>query len=213
MAKNRKSDEDLNDMSLNIKLIKRWFDEVWNARRIETIDELLSPNFIGHYEHEEILGSQQWREQFFDPMIQAIPDFRVEILDMVADGNTVVTRWQAKGVLSGELFGVTPSNETFEFSGVSWVKIADGKIVENWNNWNMSYLFRQIQSELQTLRGIIPICASCKKIRDDEGYWNQVDAYIEKYSEAKFSHGICEKCAKDLYGNSKWYRKRYEGKE
>ena len=54
-------------------------------------------------------------------------------------------------------------------------------------------------SEIQTLRGILPICASCKKIRDDKGYWNQIEAYISDHSEAQFSHGICPDCAKKLY--------------
>lgn len=53
--------------------------------------------------------------------------------------------------------------------------------------------------ELNTLRGIIPICASCKKIRDDSGYWNQIEAYISKHSMAEFSHSICPDCVKKLY--------------
>ena len=58
---------------------------------------------------------------------------------------------------------------------------------------------QQTLSEVKTLRGIIPICASCKKIRDDRGYWNQVESYISDHSEAKFSHGICQECSKKLY--------------
>jgi len=54
-------------------------------------------------------------------------------------------------------------------------------------------------SEIKTLRGIIPICSSCKKIRDDKGYWHQVEVYISDHSEADFSHGICEECARKLY--------------
>ena len=54
-------------------------------------------------------------------------------------------------------------------------------------------------SEVKTLRGLLPICASCKKIRDDKGYWNQIDNYIEKHSEVEFSHGLCPDCAKKLY--------------
>lgn len=53
--------------------------------------------------------------------------------------------------------------------------------------------------EIKTLRGIIPICAHCKKVRDDKGYWNQVEVYIHNHSEAEFSHGICPQCIKDLY--------------
>ena len=54
-------------------------------------------------------------------------------------------------------------------------------------------------SEVKTLRGFLPICSNCKKIRDDNGYWNQIEAYIRDRSDAEFSHGICPECAKKLY--------------
>jgi hypothetical protein len=53
--------------------------------------------------------------------------------------------------------------------------------------------------DIRTLRGLIPICASCKKIRDDKGFWNQVETYISDRTEAKFSHGICPECVKIVY--------------
>ncbi len=53
--------------------------------------------------------------------------------------------------------------------------------------------------EIKTLRGILPICASCKKIRDDKGQWNEIESYIGARSEAKFSHGICPNCVRRLY--------------
>jgi hypothetical protein len=52
---------------------------------------------------------------------------------------------------------------------------------------------------VKTLKGLLPICSACKKIRDDKGYWSQIDAYISKHSEAEFTHGICPECAKKLY--------------
>lgn len=54
-------------------------------------------------------------------------------------------------------------------------------------------------SKVKQLSGLIPICANCKKIRDDKGYWNQIEAYISKHSEADFSHGICPDCTHKLY--------------
>ncbi len=58
---------------------------------------------------------------------------------------------------------------------------------------------QQALNEVRSLRGILPICAHCKKIRDDKGYWNQIEAYIRDHSEAEFSHGICQECAKKYY--------------
>jgi len=54
-------------------------------------------------------------------------------------------------------------------------------------------------AKVKTLSGLLPICASCKKIRDDKGYWKQIEEYIRDHSEAEFSHSICPECAKKLY--------------
>lgn len=54
-------------------------------------------------------------------------------------------------------------------------------------------------ANIKTLSGLLPICASCKKIRDDKGYWNQIEIYIKKHSNADFTHGICPECQKKLY--------------
>jgi hypothetical protein len=72
----------------------------------------------------------------------------------------------------------------------------------NWEEKQRRETIAQLQhalGEVKTLSGLLPICASCKKIRDDSGYWNQLESYIHKHSEAKFSHGICPDCAKKLY--------------
>ncbi len=58
---------------------------------------------------------------------------------------------------------------------------------------------REAVSKVKTLSGFLPICASCKKIRDDKGYWNQIESYIREHSEAEFSHSICPDCAEKLY--------------
>jgi transcriptional regulator with GAF, ATPase, and Fis domain len=58
---------------------------------------------------------------------------------------------------------------------------------------------RDYIAEIQTLRAILPICAQCKKIRDDQGYWQAVDQYFTEHRETTFSHTICPDCAKDLY--------------
>ncbi len=71
-------------------------------------------------------------------------------------------------------------------------------------------LIRELQSALEkvkVLSGFLPICSSCKKIRDDKGYWNQIEQYISKHSDAEFSHGICPECAKKLYPDFNYKKK------
>ena len=61
---------------------------------------------------------------------------------------------------------------------------------------------QRAMAEIKTLRGIVPICANCKKIRDDQGYWCQVEVYVRDHTEAQFSHGICPECIKKFYPES-----------
>jgi PAS domain S-box-containing protein len=60
-------------------------------------------------------------------------------------------------------------------------------------------VLREHEYEIKRLRGMLPICSSCKNIRDDKGYWNQIEVYIKEHSDAEFSHGICPECIKKLY--------------
>ncbi|MEN8200469.1 MAG: PAS domain-containing protein [Thermodesulfobacteriota bacterium] len=79
-------------------------------------------------------------------------------------------------------------------------------------------LIQELQESLakvKTLSGLVPICASCKNIRDDKGYWNQIDNYIEDHSDAMFSHGTCPDCVERMYAGQDWYedvgRKEIQG--
>jgi hypothetical protein len=60
-------------------------------------------------------------------------------------------------------------------------------------------------AEIKTLKGIVPICSGCKKIRNDHGFWNHLEVFIEEHSQASFSHGLCPECEEKLYGNQRWY--------
>jgi len=88
--------------------------------------------------------------------------------------------------------------QVFTLLGLSirrWLKLSEiNDALELSNQQLLSAL-----AEVQQLKGIIPICAACKKIRDDKGYWHQVEAYVEQHSTAQFSHGICPDCRDELY--------------
>jgi len=70
-------------------------------------------------------------------------------------------------------------------------------LVENINR------LEEASRNIKILSGLIPICSSCKKIRDDAGYWHQIEKYIKEHSDAVFSHGLCPSCAKELYPEMK----------
>lgn len=76
--------------------------------------------------------------------------------------------------------------------------ITDRKLMEQERERLIAELQHAL-SEVKKLSGLLPICASCKKIRDDQGYWSQIEVFIKKHSEAEFSHGICPECRDKLY--------------
>lgn len=85
-------------------------------------------------------------------------------------------------------------------------EIADRKQIEA----DREALIRELKEALdnvKTLSGMLPICSSCKKIRDDQGYWNSLEAYIEKRADVLFSHGMCKECSDKYYGGKRWYKK------
>jgi DNA-binding response OmpR family regulator len=88
----------------------------------------------------------------------------------------------------------------FEAGGVDYVT----------KPFNSAELLARIKThiELKTLRGLLPMCSKCKKIRDDEGFWKRVDSYIEEHSQLTFTHGICPDCLNELYGEKEWFKKK-----
>jgi PAS domain S-box-containing protein len=76
---------------------------------------------------------------------------------------------------------------------ISEIKKVEAKLLEKKNKLEIAL------ADVKKLSGLLPICSSCKKIRDDTGYWNQIEEYIQKNSDAEFSHGICQECAKKYY--------------
>ena len=89
---------------------------------------------------------------------------------------------------SGELIGIIES-----FKDISEIKQAEDerrRIIDE---------LQQALAEVKKLSGLLPVCVSCKKIRDDNGYWNQIEAYVRKHCEADFTHSICPDCTEKLY--------------
>jgi PAS domain S-box-containing protein len=116
----------------------------------------------------------------------------------------------------GSLFDVHVSAATvFDYSGnpialtSTSIDISDRKLVEK-ERENLIVELQEAIDNIKVLGGLIPICAKCKKIRDDEGYWNHVEVYIAEHSEAEFTHGICPKCDVELYGDKNWLKNKPE---
>jgi PAS domain S-box-containing protein len=146
------------------------------------------------------------------PLDQFIPErFRLIHREHIrAFGQTGVTS-RTMGAL-GTVNGVRAGGEEFPIeAAISQVEAARQKLYtvilrdvteRDRAEAEREKLLAELQAALvkiKTLRGLIPICSSCKKIRDDQGYWTQLEVYIRDHSEAEFSHGICPECAAKLY--------------
>ncbi len=104
---------------------------------------------------------------------------------------------------SGQIIPYYLTGAKFDVDGMRYLvgiglDITDKKQVEI-EKENLISKLQDALSQVKKLSGFLPICASCKKVRDDQGYWNQIETYIKNHSEAEFSHGICPDCAKKLY--------------
>ena len=98
-------------------------------------------------------------------------------------------------------------HEAAEYSPQFILRVIVSYLVETILFYIMEVQRSEAQEHVNLLSGLLPICSSCKKIRDDEGSWNRLEAYIEKRTDAAFSHSICPECSKKLYGNEDWYSK------
>ncbi len=119
-------------------------------------------------------------------------------------GKPVPPRYEYRGVRKdGDVRWLEVAGTRIEYGGKPAVQgivvdITERKKAEE----ERERLIGQLQealSRVKQLSGLLPICASCKKIRDDQGYWHQVEAYVRDHSEAEFSHSICPDCARRLY--------------
>jgi len=133
-------------MSANIKaLATRWFEEVWNQRRTETVHELFSPEGIGHMEGMEIKGPEPFL-QLHAAFIQAFPDLKLEVEDVIAEGNSATIRWFARGTHHGDGLGVEPTGKATAFRGMTWLRFENDILVEGWDCWNQGALMQNLST-------------------------------------------------------------------
>jgi steroid delta-isomerase-like uncharacterized protein len=129
----------------NKSVVRRWYAEVTNQGKLEVADELLAPEYVCHDPNSE---AGEVRADTLKESItyfrNALADMRFEIEEMIAEGDKVVTRWTLRGTHRGELFGVKSSGEQVGMSGIVISRVAEGKIVEEWDEYDLLGLMRQL---------------------------------------------------------------------
>lgn len=160
-----------------------------------------NPSFCKMFDssHDDIIGMNA-ADLFSTKEVRTFSDV-VAMVDISKDDTQefVVENKEGRSfVVEVSASNVTASSGLLVGRMASFIDITKKKEIEA----DREKLINKLQdalNKIKTLRGIIPICASCKKIRDDSGYWNQIEIYIKNHSEADFSHSICPECAEKLY--------------
>jgi steroid delta-isomerase-like uncharacterized protein len=130
----------------NVQLIRRWFQEVWNEGKKETIDALLAPDGIGIGELENGLplrGPQEFAP-FVERIRGAFPDIKIVIDDIFGADDKVVVRWSATMTHRGDHLGMPATGKAVKMTGITIARIADNQIVEGWDNWDQLGMLKQI---------------------------------------------------------------------
>jgi predicted ester cyclase len=125
---------------------RRWFEEVWNKSRREAISEMLLPESVLHEAGIDSAGPEGFYPHH-DRLRAALSDIHFDVDDSLADGNTICVRWVFTGRHTGEGLGVAPSGVAINVTGITIMRVANGMIVEGWQNWDMLGLMQQIQGE------------------------------------------------------------------
>jgi steroid delta-isomerase-like uncharacterized protein len=129
----------------NKRIARRTIEEVYNAGKLEAIDELFAPEFVGHdvASPEPVRGRDGLRQQA-EGYRSAFPDLRLTTDEQIAEGDSVCTRWTARGTHRGELFGMAATNREATVTGVTIDHLRDGRIVESYTNWDALGLMQQL---------------------------------------------------------------------
>jgi steroid delta-isomerase-like uncharacterized protein len=129
----------------NKRISWRLQEEVFGQGELESVDELLAPDYVSHAPGgPELSRGPEAIKEIVRAYHSAFPDINFTVKKQVAEGDMVVTRWIARGTHRGEFMGVPPSGRRIEVSGMSIDRISGGRIVENWNNWEALEMMRQI---------------------------------------------------------------------
>lgn len=124
--------------------IVRWFEEVWNKGRRQTIDELLSPDCVIHDGNTSLKGPEEFKK-YFDLMRSAFSEIQVTPEEAVSEGTLVCLRWSVKMRHTGDGLGMPATGRNVQMTGISIVRFAGGRFAEAWQNWDMLGVMQQIQ--------------------------------------------------------------------
>jgi steroid delta-isomerase-like uncharacterized protein len=127
----------------NKALVRRWFDQVWNKGRTESIDEMLADRAVLHGLGADMRGPSEFKV-FHAAYRDAFPDVVIQIEHLIADDDLVAVRWSAAATHNGGGLGFAATGRRVQFTGMAFARVEGGKIVEGWNNFDQLGLLQQL---------------------------------------------------------------------
>jgi steroid delta-isomerase-like uncharacterized protein len=128
----------------NQALVRRWYEEFINAHDVDALDELLAPDFQGHFLSGAPGRGKDELKQIDGAMFAAVPDLHVTIEDMIVEGDRVAVRYSSQGTHTGDGLGTPATGNAFEGTGMDIFRIANGKIAERWAEMDFTGLMHQV---------------------------------------------------------------------
>jgi steroid delta-isomerase-like uncharacterized protein len=129
----------------NKAIVRRLFAELWNQGNLSVADEIFAPNYSHHDSSTPDFGlgpdSEKRRLALYRG---AFPDLHLTIEDVIAEGETVMTRWSCRGTHKGDLNGLAPTGKRITISGVTVVRVSNGKMAEGYVNWDALGMMQQL---------------------------------------------------------------------
>jgi steroid delta-isomerase-like uncharacterized protein len=128
-------------------LIHRWFEEVWNNRSEDAIDEMFAEdgvaNGLNDAEGNPLRGPEGFKT-LHRAFLAAYPDLNITVEDTISEGDKIAARCTVRATHTGEGLGVLPTDQPVEFTGIAIIKIKDGKIAEAWNEFDFMKMYSQV---------------------------------------------------------------------
>jgi steroid delta-isomerase-like uncharacterized protein len=128
----------------NKALVRRWVEEVWNQGRLDVLDELYTPDWVGHFPVSGELHGSAAHKQLGERFRQAFPEARYVVADLVAEGDRVVLRYSARGTHRGSLHGEAPTGREVVQTGINIYRVADGRLAEQWAQFDLAGMLQQM---------------------------------------------------------------------
>jgi steroid delta-isomerase-like uncharacterized protein len=132
----------------NVALIRRWFNEVWNQRKLDAIEEMMASDAIvtGMGGPEEVVHGPAEFRVFAERFQKAFSGIRITVEDAFGSGDKVAVRWSGEMTHTGDDMGIPATRRTVRISGLTLARVENGKVVEGWNNWDQLGLQQQLQA-------------------------------------------------------------------